>query len=194
LLSDEDQKSPHQKSKHFTTFKKNSHLFTSKQEVAGKPMSPTRKTHKSMVNKIFQNKYMEESEYTTEERGVSDVFMDKHNEGYFDNKGVNVMQSESLNASVLNKINKKLEENNEIENYTSINDANLGEMSKKEIKNRQDEGPIYFDSKNEGVFLRKKKAVRDQIKNSGINESNLIQIQSGNNLKKNQKSNIHTKN
>lgn len=138
-------------------------------------MSPPTKTHKSMVNKIFQNKYIEESDYDTEKKSPSQSKLwDEKNK-----PRVMVFQSEAFNLSQLRKIKAGISGKKTPENFTSISSNLLNDNCDTETKGIKRQNSMRKETKNEGVFLRKKKANHDEIKNSEISESKILYIQSG---------------
>ena len=159
----------------FTTFKK-VQVGPNIEEAA----SPVRKAHKSMVNKLFQNKYVGESQFNFENHFSQDFERKKKGEGpdspleesNFNSKFVG--QSESFNLSELKtgRLSKRVG----LENFTSI--SKIQHESTLTEKESPEETSSRMESRRSGVFTRKKKAIRDQIHASELKKSEFPEKQS----------------
>jgi hypothetical protein len=176
LSDDDDQSSPQKKSsksKMFTTFKKKSQIQYIKSDIQ-RGINPEK--HKSMVNKLFQNKYVNQDTHLSQ-----DPRPKSKTEAYLIDdvpfKPKFMVQSEAFN---LNEIKSEIVESKnkmESDNYTSINQRNMVNSHLVDNEKILDESYNKWSPKQSGVFIRKKKVNKDQIKEK--NDSKMFQVLDG---------------
>jgi hypothetical protein len=152
----------------FTTFKKKSQIEYVKSDLQ---IGDSLGKHKSMVNKIFQNKYVNQETHLSQ-----DPRPKSKTENYLMDdipfKPKFVAQSEEFNISDLRQ-DQMGSSNKEYDNYTSIYKHNMNASHFIENEKILDESTNKLSPKQSGVFVRKKKVNRYQIEETKNNESRI---------------------